>query len=144
MVSCASSSGSKEALGTSAHLRLTQYSQLKTQLFVNSTLSSDMHLPSADQVWHIPAASLLPIVPLLRLPTPLLEHETSYFALSARIFSLSKIFPFTASPPSNLCSHFSTTRTFVQHNFGSHLVFLSVHCYYKKEGRILVSAASVN
>ena len=50
-----------------------------------------MHLPSADQLWHIPAAAALPMVPLFLLPTPLLEQDTSYLALSASILSFSYI-----------------------------------------------------
>jgi hypothetical protein len=55
-----------------------------------------MHRPSAEKLWHMPQATAFPILPpapLLSAPllsAPLLVHATSYFALSAKIFSLSK------------------------------------------------------
>ena len=64
MVRAASSSGSKLALGKSLSLRLTQYSQLYTQLLVNRTLSSETQRPSAAHVWQSPATRALPMLPL--------------------------------------------------------------------------------
>lgn len=51
-----------------------------------------MHLPSAAKLWHSPDATVLPMpFPSPLLDEPLEEHETSYLAASARIFSLSII-----------------------------------------------------
>jgi hypothetical protein len=57
-----------------------------------SIFSRDMHLPSADQEWHIPPRAAFPIPEdeLLR-ELPLEEHDTSYLAASERIASLSMI-----------------------------------------------------
>ena len=50
MVSPANSSGVKAARGTSLEQRLTQYWQSYTQLLVISTLSREMHRPSAAKL----------------------------------------------------------------------------------------------
>jgi len=56
-------------------------------------LSNDMHLPSAAKLWHIPTPPTVFPTPLpsLRLTVPLDEHDTSYFAAAARIFSLPNV-----------------------------------------------------
>lgn len=74
-----------------------------------------MHLPSAPQLWQMPATLPLPI-PLFvffRL-LPLELQEASYFAESARIFNLSKIS--ILSPP-NVCTYYTTKKQNVKHLF---------------------------
>ena len=59
-------------------------------LFVSSILSSDIHLPSSVKEWQIPHMLALPSPPLVfLLEEPEDEHETSYLALSVKIFNLS-------------------------------------------------------
>ena len=48
-----------------------------------------MHLPSGVKEWQHPAGAAFPMPPPFFLPLPEEEHETSYFALSVRIFSFS-------------------------------------------------------
>lgn len=51
-----------------------------------------MQRPSAAKLWQSPEATVLPMpFPSPLREEPLDEHETSYFAASARIFSLSII-----------------------------------------------------
>jgi hypothetical protein len=51
-----------------------------------------MHLPSAAKLWHSPAATVLPMpCPSFFREEPLELHDTSYFAASPSIFSLSII-----------------------------------------------------
>ena len=61
------------------------------QALLNSTFKREMHRPSADHVWHMPALQPLPSPPLgaPRLE-PLEEHDTSYLAASPRILSFSR------------------------------------------------------
>jgi hypothetical protein len=63
---------------------------------VISTLSSEMHRPSAEKLWHMPQDAALPrpLGPDFLL-TPLEVHDTSYFAasVSIRSFSLVSIAP---------------------------------------------------
>jgi hypothetical protein len=63
------------------------------QLLDNKIFSNDTHLPSAVQVWQMPEDVELPTpLPLFFLSMPLEEHDTSYFAASASISSLARIF----------------------------------------------------
>ena len=93
MAKSASSRGWKVARGTSLLLRLTQYLQSYTQLFVISTFNREMHRPSAEKLWQIPQAIALPIPPFSEAPrsTPLEVQATSYFAESDSIFSFSSV-----------------------------------------------------
>ena len=52
-----------------------------------------MHLPSSDQLWHMPDFSAFPMLPgvFLRL-LPLDEQETSYFADIASMLNFSLVF----------------------------------------------------
>jgi len=48
----------------------------------------EIHLPSSDQLWHIPKDAAFPRPPLVFfLLLPLEEHETSYFAAADNISS---------------------------------------------------------
>jgi hypothetical protein len=61
------------------------------QALVSSTFSSEMHLPSGVYEWQMPIPSVepMPPAPLARRPLdPLLAHDASYFAASARMASL--------------------------------------------------------
>jgi hypothetical protein len=55
-------------------------------------LSKETHLPSSVKLWQIPqpSAEPSPLAVFLRV-VPLDAQDTSYFAASAKIFSLSKI-----------------------------------------------------
>ncbi|OJG91612.1 hypothetical protein RV15_GL000496 [Enterococcus silesiacus] len=53
---------------------------------MNNSFNRETQRPSLVKEWQIPAVAVLPIEPFRVLfITPLLEHETSYFADSARI-----------------------------------------------------------
>ena|SRR5699024_5393489 len=57
---------------------------------VKRIFNSEIHLPSAEKLWHIPDLLQFPIpVPSPRRSTPLEVHATSYLAASVRILSLS-------------------------------------------------------
>ena len=78
----------KLALGTSFEHRFTQYLQSNTHSLVYNILSREIHLPSPENVWQIPAASVFPMLPASAfLATPLEVHATSYFAASDNIAS---------------------------------------------------------
>ena len=83
------SSGVNMALGTLLLRRLIQYLQSKIQQLVRRILSREIHLPSAEKEWQMPFTAALPKPFLFFLVLPLEEHDASYFALSARIFSFS-------------------------------------------------------
>ena len=76
----------KLALGTSFEHRFTQYLQSNTHSLVYNILSREIHLPSPENVWQIPAASVFPMLPASAfLATPLEVHATSYFAASDNV-----------------------------------------------------------
>src|SRR5690606_9807504 len=91
-VSVTTSSGVKRARGTSLERRLTQYWQSYRQKLVSRIFSSATQRPSGVKLWQMPMPSVAPspLRPLeLRFGAPLLAHETSYLAASARTLSLS-------------------------------------------------------
>jgi len=61
------------------------------QELLRSTLSKDIHLPSAEKLWQIPNERALPIEPgAPARSTPLEVHATSYLAASDKIVSFFK------------------------------------------------------
>ena len=75
---------------TSALRRLGQYSQSYMHSLLIKILSKEIHLPSGVKEWHSPPTEALPnpLFPFTLLE-PEDEQETSYFALSVKISSLS-------------------------------------------------------
>ena len=77
MVSLASSSGVKEVRSTSLERLLMQYLQSYIHSLVYRTLSKDIHRPSLEKLWHIPAWIELPMPDLpFCLVTPLEVQAT--------------------------------------------------------------------
>ena len=66
-----------------------QYLQSKTQSLLMRILRSETHRPSGVKEWQHPSGSPLPMPPAFVLPLPDEEQETSYLALSVRIFNFS-------------------------------------------------------
>jgi hypothetical protein len=65
------------------------------QELVSITFSNEMHRPSSAKLWQMPQPAALPIEPFrLGREVPLEEHDTSYRADSAKIFSFSSTFSF--------------------------------------------------
>jgi len=94
------------------------------QKFVKRTFSSEMHRPSAAQLWHIPLDTTLPMVPgvFARL-LPLDAQETSYLAAAERILSLSAR-PDNAPLPGGLCC---------SHAISVFVIFSPFRLYYKRK-----------
>ena len=66
------------------------WEQLKMHSFVNKILRREMHLPSAEKEWQMPAAIEFPIPFLLPLRfTPEEVQATSYLAASVKMASFS-------------------------------------------------------
>lgn len=64
--------------------------------FVNKIFSREIHLPSAEKLWQIPALIQFPIpVPSFCLSLPLDVHATSYLAASDKILNFSAIVIFS-------------------------------------------------
>lgn len=90
MTSSQISSGVAEARGTSASARLGQYRQLYAQRLLKRIFISEIQRPSGVKEWQMPHAAALPMPSFVfcrREPEE--EHDTSYLALSVKIFSLS-------------------------------------------------------
>ncbi len=117
MVSVQTSSGVNEALTISLEARLRQYLQSKMHSLVSNIFNREIHLPSAEKVWHIPQATELPRLPLTPfLSTPLEVQATSYLAASESISNFfcmvicsCTITPIISSLFANICLSYCNT-----------------------------------